>query len=382
MNVQEELQENAYVVTHRVGSMESGLRLDAFLKMRYHRWSRERLKKLIYSGSILIDRGRIQFQMLGEIKPSTCLLQGDKVQVCSERKPEPEVDFRYQVLFEDADLLVINKPSNLPVHPAGRYFFNTLILHLKTESLRKHPTTPSEHLLVHRIDRETSGVLVLSRSKETCEKLVAQFRTRKTKKRYLAISFGAPDPSTLGHPIEIQQSLGRSLRSPIRLKMDLVSVEDGGQEAKTTCIPEAIYRDDQGRTYTLWNCHPHTGRQHQIRIHLQSIGYPLVGDKLYGLDDQDALQFFEPPVGPAGYRVISDAIHKKLILPRHALHAAELGFHHPRTGIWQSICAPLAPDLSEFIATLECLAMTQDFAAMMRSTTSTNPLPHSDDVIH
>src|SRR6476659_2145101 len=168
MNVTRSLTSDHYLVTHSVGPNQNGIRLDAFLKERYHKRSREQLKKAIDAGAVSVRRTQGPHLTVGRPKPSSQLIPGDEVLVLTERKPEPEVRFDYQILFEDESLFVINKPANLPVHPAGRYFFNTLLIHLKTQGHRNPLNLEQDYFLAHRIDRETSGVLILTKEKGIC----------------------------------------------------------------------------------------------------------------------------------------------------------------------------------------------------------------------
>ena len=215
------LSEDKYLVTHYVS--QTGIRLDAFLKDRYRKRSREVLKRAIDEGHIFLRREQSPHLTSGRLKASTHLIEGDEVQVLSERHPEPEVSFDYKILFEDEVLLVINKPANLPVHPAGRYFFNTLLIHLRTHGHKDPLKAEREYFLAHRIDKETSGVLILTKDREVCAHLVRQFSERSTEKHYLAIVHGTPPEE-----FEIDAALRRTTHSQIELKMMVAPEEEGG----------------------------------------------------------------------------------------------------------------------------------------------------------
>jgi len=322
--------EDQYIVTHVVE--QTGTRLDAFLKDRYRKRSRESLKRNIDSGIITVERNQSPHLSVGRLKPSTLLIQGDEVLVVSDRKPEPPVCFDYKIIFEDDWLFVIEKPANLPVHPAGRYFFNTLLVHLRTEGHRKPLKAEREFFLVHRIDRETSGVLVLAKDRHSCASLTQQFADRETEKRYYAVVHGVTPES-----FECGGAMKRHTHSRVELKMMIAPEEQGGLPAFTAFRRLGVY----GR-YSLLMCYPKTGRQHQIRVHLEGAGFPLVGDKLYGLDEEEAYRFFER-------QFISAEAEAKLLLPRHALHACWLRFAHPVTGIKMEFEAKLPADLQKFI---------------------------------
>ncbi|MGE0616158.1 MAG: RluA family pseudouridine synthase [Bacteriovoracia bacterium] len=354
MNVTHDLYPNHYLVTHTVGPSQDGIRLDRFLKERYRRRSREKIQESIAQGIISIKRAITAHAAPGKAKPSSPLLSGDQVLVLTERKAEPDVCFDYRVLYEDEYIFVIDKPTNLPVHPAGRYFFNTLIVHLRTQGFTLPLAHEREYFLAHRIDRETSGVLVLTKDKDACTHIIGQFAKRITKKTYLAVAHGhAPEIFTVAEP------MGRAKNSRIRLKMDVVPVEEGGQTAHTDFRCLQHFKDARGREFSLLECSPRTGRQHQIRLHLLCAGHPIVGDKLYGVDESQSIRFFEKGEGresdePAGgiefYRNIPAELWDQLILPRHALHAAKLAFEHPKTGKWLEFTSPLPTDLAAFIS--------------------------------
>ncbi|NDG85163.1 MAG: hypothetical protein EBX52_09035, partial [Proteobacteria bacterium] len=161
-------------MTHSVGSNQAGIRLDRFLMDRYPKRSREKIKRIIDSGAISVVRENAPHQTLGRIKASFALQPYDIVRVLSVKKPEPPVNFDYKILYEDEAILVIDKPPNLPVHPAGRFFFHTLLIHLKTQGFTTDLKSERNFFLVHRIDKETSGILLLAKSKEACNALTAQ----------------------------------------------------------------------------------------------------------------------------------------------------------------------------------------------------------------
>jgi RluA family pseudouridine synthase len=212
--------EDEYLVTHIVE--QTGIRLDSFLKERYRKRSREALKRAIDSGAITLQRRQSPHLMAGRLKASTQLIAGDEILVLSERKPEPPVNFDYRVLYEDDVLFVIEKPANLPVHPAGRYFFNTLLVHLRTQGHKNPLKAEREYFLVHRIDKETSGILVLAKERSVCAHLTRQFAERQTEKRYLAIARGiTPEEFT------VDKAMRRSTVSRVELKMMIATEEEG-----------------------------------------------------------------------------------------------------------------------------------------------------------
>jgi 23S rRNA pseudouridine1911/1915/1917 synthase len=347
--------EDQYIVTHTVD--QTGVRLDAFLKDRYRKRSRESLKRNIDSGAIALQRNQSPHLTVGRLKPSTLLIQGDEVLVVSDRKPEPPVCFDYRVLYEDDALFVIEKPANLPVHPAGRYFFNTLLVHLRTEGHRKPLKAEREFFLVHRIDKETSGILVLAKDRVACADLTKQFAERATEKRYYAITRGVPSKPEF----EVDLAMRRSTVSRVELKMCTAPVEDGGQPASTRFKLVSRHGD-----YALVECSPHTGRQHQIRVHLEAAGHPIVGDKLYGLDEDEAYRFFER-------QFLSPEAEAKLLLPRHALHACWIRFTHPTTRLKMEFHCELPKDLQSFLDRQDKLGVGAQTAAPQREVGATAP---------
>ncbi len=332
MNITHSITTDHYLVTHSVGPNQQGIRLDAFLKERYHRRSREQLKRAIGLGVISVRRNQGPHLTVGRAKPSSQLIPGDEVLVLTERKPEPTVNFDYSILFEDENLFVINKPPQLPVHPAGRYFFNTLLTHLKTQGHKTPLNADQDYYLVHRIDKETSGVLVLAKNKAACTHITQQFADRTTLKRYIAIVRGHCPES-----FSIDVALHRATHSLISLKMVPTSLSEGGLPSFTSFKRLQIAGD-----YSLVECFPKTGRQHQIRVHLEAAGHPIVGDKLYGIPESEALRFYDR-------KYLTPEAEAKLLLPRHALHAASIQFVHPITKKMMEFQAPLPRDLRDFL---------------------------------
>ena len=360
------LTSNTYLVKYSVGHTQAGIRLDRFLMVRYKKRSREQLKKAIDSGAITISREGGKHLLLGKIKPSLPLQAGDVVHVLSTKSREPDVNFDYKILFEDQDILVLNKPPNLPVHPAGRFFFNTLIVHLKTKGFTNENNGDKDYYLVHRIDKETSGVLLLAKTREACNNLTQQFRNRETDKYYLAIVHGTPKEEQF----DIETPIGKIPGSKIGLKMYSLPEDMGGLSALTH-FEKVETRGD----YTLLACFPRTGRQHQIRVHADHAGLPLVGDKLYGISEKDCLVMLDhhrdlrtfiseeeaEALDEEDVDIIEDEtsnempksteyleIESRLLIPRHALHAAGLRFKHPTTGKEMIFESGLPDDLRVF----------------------------------
>lgn len=333
MAKQEYASPESYLVAWTVEPGEGGLRLDLFLKDKYRKLSRESLQKSIKSGGVkLNDR---------QVKPSQILRVQDKVQVLSVKKKEPIVDFNFKVLFEDEDIIVVDKPGNLPVHPTGRFFFHTLLTQLKIVR-RDINDLVKNFYVVHRIDRETSGVLVMGKTAQAAASLVRQFETRKPRKEYLALVKGLVPNSQF----EVNAPMGKDTHSEIKLKMNVVEM---GKDGEPLYLPKSEVLDAKTSfevvsrvgNFTLLRCMPKTGRQHQIRVHLFHFGFPIVGDKLYGTSADFFLK--------ATHEGLSVELGPGLSMARHALHAHQLEFTHPRTGEQMKIQSPIPKDFQVFM---------------------------------
>lgn len=324
---------DTYLVTFTVQRYDCDMRVDHFLKSKYRKLSRERLKKAIKDGRVTVNGTKA--------KPALILRLDDKVSLLKEKGDEPEVDFNYKVIFEDDDILVVNKPGNLPCHPSGRYFFNTLLTQLRVIN-ENEVDERIEYYIVHRLDRETSGVMVMGKSNEMATHLQTQFFNRQTKKEYLAIARGR----LAEKHYDVEAPLARDPHSEINLKMHVVEFGADGNPlylppnqvlaSRTIFDVEDYYGD-----YTLVRCKPHTGRQHQIRIHLDHLGHPIAGDKLYG----QAAHVFLNNIK----KITPIEVEPGLILTRHALHAARLQFKHPRTGEALDFQAELPDEMTGFL---------------------------------
>ena len=290
-----------------------GWRLDHFVQARIPRLSRTRIQRMI----------RAQLGLGGEsLRPAGRVRAGQCLVLLRPAPDEPEVPRHFALLYDDAQLLAIAKPAGLPVHATARYHRNTL-----TALLRDIYGAQAAPRLVHRIDRETSGVLLLARDLRVEVALKAALARRTVRKRYLAIVSGDPGPEGL-----ITAPMGPDPESGIRIKM---GVRPDGVEART-----AFRRIETRGTFSLVEATPQTGRQHQIRVHLAHHGTPIVGDKLYNGDPSTMLEFLE-----TGW---TESLEQRLLLPRHALHAASIRFLHPGTGEQLEIEAPLPSDLADF----------------------------------
>lgn len=263
--------------------------------------SRSHATQLISSGNVVHD--------LKSIKPSTVVRPGEKFHVTLELTHEHELvpyNFPIDIVFEDADVLVVNKPSGLVVHPAAGHFKDTLInalIHHEIDlSSGFHTGRPG---LVHRIDKDTSGLLVIAKNDTSHRFLAQQFKAKSTHRVYWAITYGKP----LKKSGTIQSSLSRHPKNR-KIFASIPGATEQTNKGKWAITHYEVIKSND--FFSLLHCRLETGRTHQIRVHLSEMKTPIVGDPLYGRTHK------KNPV-------------KKLSIPHLLLHAAELGFVHPKT---------------------------------------------------
>jgi 23S rRNA pseudouridine1911/1915/1917 synthase len=293
---------------------EAGMRLDAMLVARYPSWTLEAVASAVRGGQVRSGAS--------PMVPHQILEENERFMVAAPHlaptHPMPKCP---PIVHEDAELLVFNKPSGMLCHPVGSTFAWGLINIARDRF-------PGERLhLAHRVDKETSGVVVMARNDDINRELKAAFKARKVVKRYLAIVRGEVDFDER----LVEAPIGRSLESPIRMKMGVV---EGGQAAQTRFILKAVFSG-----MSLVECQPLSGRTHQIRVHLEHIGFPIFGDKIYGQDPEVFLSIWEK-------RPLPDLM-DRLGHPRHCLHAAEICFELD-SGT-RCFSAPLAEDIQALI---------------------------------
>ena len=309
-----------------VGPGSEGRRLDRFLSLRFTRLSRTRVHKMLGAGGV-------RCRSSGEVLSKNALrVHAGQVLVIRRPAPdEPPVILDYGVIHEDPHLLVVDKPGNLPVHPSARYHRHTL-----TALMRRRLGPGHGWEMAHRIDRETSGVMVFGRRKASGPVLKGSFFRREVTKVYLALVHGVFEGR-----VEIDAPLGGAKDSQIMIKMGVRELDEGGVPARTV-VEGVCAGEHRGEPISLVRCYPQTGRTHQIRVHLASIGFPIIGDKLYTADEDDYLGVLErgEPVA---------ALEAKLGLWRHALHARSLGLPHPHTGAAVKYVAPWPAELAELL---------------------------------
>lgn len=289
-----------------------GQRLDRFLEWRIPRLSRERAREIIEACARREDGS--------PRAPSERVHVDEIVRLVRERFREPDAPRTFGILHEDPALVVVDKPAGLPVHPSATYHRNTL----KTLLIERWGEGAPH--IAHRLDKETSGVVACAPKGPFEVALKKQFAARTVHKVYLAIVRGVIDgPRTIELPM-------RRATSGLHMCME---VHPDGVEARTEC--EVLERRGDR---TLVRLTPHTGRQHQLRVHMAAIGHPILGDKLYGPGAQD---FFLDLMRLG----MSEDYLARLGHVRHALHAHRLELDHPQTGERVSFVSPLPPDLVE-----------------------------------
>ncbi len=294
-----------------------GARVDAYLARQFPFLSRAGWQERIEDGRLLVNGAKV--------KSSSKLKSGDGLEHYSPIQVEPEVDRGIRVLWEEGGVMAVFKPGNLPMHEVGPYRKNTFTEIVWSE-------LGKEWSAVHRLDRETSGIVLCGSTPELRARLAADLAARRMKKQYLAIARGKPSAPrwTSDGPI------GDLVESEIRIKKWVVP---DGLEAKTEF--EVL---GAGRDATLLLCRPLTGRTNQIRIHAAHAGHVLFGDKLYHRDEQIFLEYFE--------QGLTANVIERTGFRRLCLHAASLEFRHPTTGASCLVETPLPDDLQEFWAKL------------------------------
>lgn len=309
-----------------VDEAEEGQRLDAFLAARFPLYSRVQLRKVINAAAVLVQGRRT--------KAAFRLSAGQAVTISLPELPRsgpvPE-NIPIQVLYEDEHLIAINKSPDMVVHPGKGHWSGTLTsalaFHFEQLSSVGGPTRPG---IVHRLDRETSGVLVVAKTDRAHLALAAQFEERSTAKEYLAIVAGVPDRDR----DRIDQPIGAHPHH--REKMAIRA------DHSTSRPAESFYEVlERFPGFALLRVLPRTGRTHQIRVHLTHVGYPVLCDRLYG--GRSCITRGE---------LLGRHAEGEIVLARHALHAFRLAITHPITGQPIAFEAPLPDDLQR---TLACL---------------------------
>jgi 23S rRNA pseudouridine1911/1915/1917 synthase len=298
-------------VVLKLDSADCGVRLDKVLTSRMPQFSRSRIQQWIEEGHVTVD---------GKPARSKSTMFGDEIVVV---QPQAAADAHayapeamdLDIVHEDEAIMVINKPAGLVVHPGAGNWSGTLqngLLHY-LPALADVPRAG----IVHRLDKDTSGLMVVAKTMEAQTDLVRQLQARTVRRVYLALVWGTPQQGG-----KVDAAIGRHPRERIRMAVQNNASAKPALTHYQKLAPGMI----DGKAVSLLQCQLETGRTHQIRVHMQSIGFPLVGDALYGKQ------------------------HLAAVFGRQALHACRLGLIHPGTG---EPCEWLAPPPADFLALLE-----------------------------
>ncbi len=282
---------------------ESGERLDVFVTRFVPSLTRSRVQKLINEGMVRVDGARVKASMRVEAGQAVVV----EVPAAVDATAQPEA-IALDILYEDADLVVVNKPAGMTVHPSpghtSKTLVNAILAHCDDLSGIGGVLRPG---IVHRLDRDTSGVILVAKNDAAHNGLARQLRERRVEKTYLALVDGTPKPEEG----VVDAPIARDPRN--RKRMAIVA---GGRESVT-----AYRLLERFNGASLIEARPKTGRTHQIRVHLGAIGHAIVGDRVYGKSSP--------------------------LVARHFLHAWKITFTHPATGAEMRFEAPLPPDLQK-----------------------------------
>ena len=310
------------ILTLHVGEADEGKRLDAYLAASVDGWSRARLQRLIEAGDVLVN-GKAS-------KVSYKVAASDEVEV--ELTPPPASNFTPEniplnIVYEDAHVIVVNKPAGLVVHPAAGAYSGTLANALAYHFQRLSNAGSIRPGIVHRLDKDTSGLMVVAKTEAAHENLTDQFRAREVFKSYIALVYGVIKEESG----RIEQPIARDPRNRTRM-----AVVAGGRGALSLFKVRRSYD-----SFTLVDVELKTGRTHQIRVHLSWLKHPVVADELYSGGRENNLDV-----------KLRAQIRK---VNRQFLHAEQLGFHHPQTGEQMHFSAPLPDGLLRFLEELDAI---------------------------
>lgn len=318
----------------------AGLRLDHFLKAQIPRLSRTKIQEVVLTqlrrdppdASASPTPAPAPESTARPLRSNTTVLAHERYTISRPARREPPCPRTFGILHEDEDVLVIDKPAGLPVHASAKFYFNTLTRVMD----ERFPGLDLQ--ICHRLDRETSGILVVAKGRGTSAIVKKAFAQKRVSKTYLAVVHGDPPWPSLDAGDEALPDF--RIDAPIRVAgvndptpLTGVRMLTGPGGLPSLTLVRVVLRRPP---YSLLRCQPVSGRQHQIRVHLADAGYPIVGDKLYAHGDAVFMAFCD--------RGITPELAARFVLPRHALHAASITFPHPR-GQPLTVHAPLPADL-------------------------------------
>lgn len=306
-------------ITLRVDAADAGVRLDAFLASKIEGWSRSRLRRLIDDEDVLVNEKKA--------KPSYSVKEADEIEVDLTEAPvatfEPE-NIPLDIVYQDESLAVINKPAGMVVHPGAGVqsgtLANAIAFHFSLSNLNSPLSTRLG--IVHRLDKDTSGLIVVAKGEQTAEALSAQFHDREVYKSYIALVHGSPEQNSG----KIEAPIARNKHNRLRMK-----VASSGRSALSLWKVRQRFEK-----FTLLDVEIKTGRTHQIRVHMGYINHPIVGDEVYN-EGRD--------------NTVADTSVRNAIrnLGRFFLHAERLSFTHPKTGERMEFVQEMPSKLEAFL---------------------------------
>jgi 23S rRNA pseudouridine1911/1915/1917 synthase len=314
-------------LTYVVEESDDNQRLDVFLAKRLTQYSRTQLRNAIVGGTVTVDGARTKVAYRLVIGQTVSIV----VPELPQESPEPE-DIPLDILYEDDHLVAINKPPGMVVHPAKGHWSGTLTsalaFHFQQLSSIGGPTRPG---IVHRLDRDTSGVIVVAKNDAAHVKIAAQFEARTTHKQYFVVCRGCPDRDR----DRITQPIG-----PHPKQREKMAIRENHRQSRDAVTEYEVAKRYDG--FSIIHAFPKTGRTHQIRVHLAHVGCPVACDRLYASHSVVKR-------GELDRRRMDDT----LILDRQALHAKLLRIEHPVTGQSLVIEAPIPNDIQRLIDALD-----------------------------
>ena len=332
----EEIYKNSVIRKCKVEENIEAIRLDRYLGNRFSYYTRSKWQDLIGQGLVLVNGKRIKYTR--EIK------KGDEIIYHLIGLKEPDIDKNIQIIYDDGDLIIVNKPANLPVIPSGKYYYNTLHTIMK-ENLKCNIN------MLNRIDRETSGCVVMSRGHELASKFCAMHsksnsknNSNKIKKTYIAIVESAKNIEDNFTVEGYMEEIGNPFYRRYQILHEISKNKNSNNFNNIKSNENLKYSKTKFKTikrfgdYAIVMARLYTGRMHQIRVHLHSLGLYMVGDKIYGKYGPEVFNSF-----------IKKSVIPKDFFVRQALHSYKLEFNHPITNKLIKVKAPLPKDLKEFI---------------------------------
>ena len=332
----EEIYKNSVIRKCKVEENIEAIRLDRYLGNRFSYYTRSKWQDLIGQGLVLVNGKRIKYTR--DIK------KGDEIIYHLIGLKEPDIDKNIQIIYDDGDLIIVNKPANLPVIPSGKYYYNTLHTIMK-ENLNCNIN------MLNRIDRETSGCVVMSRGHELASKFCSMHSKNnsknnynKIKKTYIAIVENAKNIEDNFTVEGYMEEIGNPFYRRYQILHEISKNKNSNNFNNIESNKNLKYSKTKFKTikrfgdYAIVMARLYTGRMHQIRVHLHSLGLYMVGDKIYGKYGPEVFNSF-----------IKKSVIPKDFFVRQALHSYKLEFNHPITNKLIKVKAPLPNDLKEFI---------------------------------